>query len=181
MEPDSNSIKVAELQRQATAYKRMGSLNKAIRLLKKSLKLIKKSSVGFDHYSFTKIIPYIQYAGRYSKLEKFVKYKIIPVMEVNNKISFAHQNKQIQEAYYNLKLSQIYDKMRLAAQREGNLTDKERYSTLREETYNKYIVLLASGEESKSNEDIELFEDLFGPDRSTWPRGVKRLINLDDN
>lgn len=174
---DNYTTKISQLQKEATAYKKKGNIKKAINLLKKSLKLIQKSSVGFDHYSFTKIIPYMQLAGKYSKLETFIYKKIIPIMKINNQAAFSHQNKQIQDAYFNLKLSYIYDKMRLCAQREGNLTDKVKFSNLSEESYNTYIELLNTGEESKSNEDLELFEDLFGPDRSNWPKGVKRMLN----
>lgn len=177
MQFDEGLQEIKTLQKRATELKKEGDLHGAIKTLKKSLKLIKKSSAGFDSYAFVKILPYMQVNGEYSKIEKFVVKKLIPIAKHNTQVAFSHQNNKIRDAYYNLKLSDIYNKLSLCAHREEETNDKERFERLSATHFNLYKKLLEEGEQTKKDNDLELFEELFGSDISNWPKGIQRLIN----
>lgn len=102
MEPD-------ELLKQATAKKKAGDLESAIKLLRDAYKEISKSSMGYTVDTFLRLPAYLQERGKSDEAWR----------ELNNMLTKGYPNQSNEPGLLPVDHSAIYDAMRLFLQREG--------------------------------------------------------------
>jgi len=144
----------------ATALAKDGLYDESIALLK--IVIIEMQRVGgFSKSNYTKIIPYFQKADRYQEGISYSENRIIGAIEADCQIAFGHKCNEVQQAFKSLGISEIYDKLRLCAKREGNSDDEKMYGERSLEAHNTYSKLLEAGEKiellKEYNEAITVF------------------------
>ena len=98
-----------ELLKQATAKKKVGDLESAIKLLRDAYKEISKSSIVYPVNTFLRLPAYLQEAGKSDEAWR----------ELNNILTNGYPNQLNNPEIIPMDHSAIYDGMRLFLQREG--------------------------------------------------------------
>ena len=75
-------------------------------------------------------------------------------------------------------ISQIFNKLALAAQREGETEHSDSFKALEQEHYDKYQVLLKIGEQKQLESEYQEFIRVLGEDTNQWPLSIRRKFKL---
>ena len=102
MDPD-------ELLKQAASRKKAGDFDEAVRLLKQAYRAISNSSIIYSIENFLRLPMYLVEAKKYDEAWK----------EFNNLLTIGYPNQLNDPEVLHMERSIVYDKMRLALQREG--------------------------------------------------------------
>lgn len=177
MKVSKEDSKVFQDVKKASGYAREKKFNAAIKILDRIIMRLRRYEL--DHSSVCiKVIPYFQKAGRYEELESYALKTILPALERRAELTFRHKPKLMQSVFYSLQVSRVYDKLRLAAQRERRQSDFERFNQLSKQYWDSYETLLPKAEaDAKSAEFIEM-QEMFGNDYSTWPEPIRNRFDL---
>ena len=136
--------------------------------------LFRSSEVGgYSRTDYSKIVPYFQKAGRYSEVEAYATSVLIPAVQKDCSQVFIHKPKKIQSAFAHSGASEIFDKLRLCAKREGSLKDELRFQQLAESELEKYQLQLKLGEEEVLKKEYRENVDIFGVDTNEWPEALR--------
>lgn len=125
-----------------------------------------------------KILPYYQKAGRYKELVSVCNKVIIPKLNKVNQATFSHKCIDIQEAFLNLKLHNLYSKLALCAEREKALEDKDKYTELGRKYFVDYEKLLVIGTEIENKKEFHDAVKLYGKDSADWPFLMKQRFSV---
>lgn len=116
-EKTASEEKSSELLKEATKKKNEKDLAGAIDCLREAYKLMAQSSISYPIETFLRLPLYLQQAGRYdesvTEFEKLLKASPDKIAK-----EFSHITKQKQKGLAAMERATIYDKMRLASQRE---------------------------------------------------------------
>jgi hypothetical protein len=167
---------IHEATKSATRLAKEGKLDDAIERLKSIIPEMAKVG-GFTSGGYTKIIPYFQKAGRYQESIEFSKNVLPLAIEKDCQKTFHQKPLEIQQAFYNLEISAIYDKLRLCAKRENIPRDESKFEQLSIEAFDLYTELLDKGEKIALNKEYKESLTIFGLDTNKWPKVL--LIKFD--
>lgn len=171
-------MKINESEKKATILAKEGEFDEAIALLQKLTPQMARVG-GFGNGGYTKIIPYFQKAGRYREGIDYSINALIPALKQDCYITFSQKCEEIQEAFIQLGVAQIYDKLRLCANRENNKEDEALYAQQSEESWKEYERLLSVGERIELRKGFEEAVEIYGPSIDSWPDIIKkRFTNL---
>lgn len=159
---------INESTKVATSLAKEGKFDEAIDLLKKIILEMPKVG-GFSKSNYTKIIPYFQKSNRYYDGISYSEDNIIFAIEADCRKTFGHKCKEIQQAFHSIGISEVYDKLRLCAKREGIIDDETKYKALSLEAYEKYSKLLKIGEKIELEKEFDEANTLFGTNKDKWP------------
>ena len=117
-----------ELMKQATAHKRAGNWDEAVRCAGEAHAIALASHAGgFAAEAWTKYPLYLQQAGRYDEAMR-VFHQVIAAADSILAREMSHQPAFIQRGYaFNLR-SVVFDKMRVAAERERRNDEAEAFT-----------------------------------------------------
>ena len=163
--------------KKATAFAKDGDYCQAITILKKLIPVMAESG-GFSASSYYKIIPYFQKAGRYQESLNYTKEVIIPAVISDRQSSHGHCVPETLQALTHNCISQIFNKLALAARREGKKEHSDSFIALEKEHYDKYQVLLKIGEQKQLESEYQEFIRLLGEDTNQWPLSIRRKFKL---
>lgn len=121
LEPDAQPIDSGALLRGATARKAAGNVNGAIELLNQFWVAEPFGSSGYGVEAYLKLPMYLQYAGRRDEA-----WRALNALMTGYVLSTAKLNEQVLP----MMQSEIYDKMRLFWQREGEASRAVKYGVL---------------------------------------------------
>ena len=172
MQHDAIDFEISNLMRKATAEAKNQNFKQAIFITQEALHKIKKSKLLYSHSSYTKIISYYQKAGFYSKLEKYCIEHLIPDVTKAVKKGMNHRCVEIQNIYVHLYIEQIYDKLRLAAKRENNITDESRFINECLYHHESFLQLQPKAEKIEMEKEYNEAKRKFGSDTSKWPNVI---------
>lgn len=161
------------LNKKATILARAGNYNEAISLLKEAVSEMARTG-GYSNGGYTKIIPYFQKAGKYQEGVDYSLGTLIPAVKNDCAIAYSHKCREIKESFTNHSISQIYDKLRLCAKREGNIEDEVFYAKLSEGAWREYERLLSVGERIELEKEFKEALKLYGASTSDWPSFIKK-------
>ncbi|AGP79825.1 hypothetical protein I633_21991 (plasmid) [Alteromonas mediterranea 615] len=170
-------MNIQNLTKQATAFARDGDFGQAISILKDLIPVMAESG-GFSASSYYKIIPYFQKAGRYQESLNYTKEVIIPAVIADRKSSHGHCVPEILQALTHNCISQIFNKLALAAKREGEAEHLDSFKALEQEHYDKYQVLLKIGEQKQLESEYQELMRVLGEDTDQWPLSIRRKFKL---
>jgi hypothetical protein len=174
MQHDEIDFEIKTLMKEATAEAKNKNFNQAILIIKEALSKIKKSKLLYSHGSYTKIIPYYQKAGSYAKVEKYCIEHLIPDVTKAIKKGMKHRCVEIQDVYVHLYIEQIYDKLRLSAKRERNVTDESRFTNEQVYHHERFLQLQPEAEKIEMKKEFNEAKQIFGSDTSKWPNVIKK-------
>lgn len=167
---------IRETTKKATNLAKCGKFNDAVEQLKLIVPEMAKIG-GFTRGSYTKIIPYFQKAGRYQEGIEYAESILIPAIKHDCQKIFNHKCKEIQQAFQNLGISEVYDKLRLCAKRERIPNDESKYEQRSIDAYERYIELLKKGEEIELKKEYKQTLATFGSDTGKWPKVLLNSFN----
>ncbi|WP_147459034.1 hypothetical protein [Pseudomonas sp. AOB-7] len=115
----------APLIKASSAQAKSSNFKDAINTLKQALPLISGSPLSFGAASYSKIVPYFQKAGLYKEGLAYTLEILIPtgLQDIERKLS--HVPEKNRNALSHALLAEIYGKLRLIAQREGLIEDRD--------------------------------------------------------
>lgn len=155
-----------ELVKKATSLAKLKKYDEAIHLLN-------ELRVNHQILCSEKIIPYYQKAGRYSELERYCIEVLIPMEKVFTQGVFSHKCKEIQDAFINLSVYKIYNKLALCAKREKLKTDESKFLKEASSYYHLYQTNLALGERIELDLEFREAKEIWGANYSEWPTSYK--------
>jgi tetratricopeptide (TPR) repeat protein len=128
-EETASEEKARELLKQATQMKDLKNFDGAITCLREAYKLMAQSNISYPIETYLRLPLYLQQAGHYT--ESIVEFeKLLRDSPARIAKEFAHISKQKQNGLSAMDVSTIYDKMRLASQREKQFTYAVYYQIL---------------------------------------------------
>ncbi|KPQ20222.1 hypothetical protein [Halomonas sp. HL-93] len=166
---------IRESTKTATALAKSGDYDGAISLLQSIIPKMAKTG-GFSGGLYTKIIPYFQKAGRYKEGVEYAERTLIPAFRDDCKKTFGHKCKEIQEAFQNLGVSSVYEKLKLCAKREKSPDDESLFERYAKDFHSQYEKLLEAGELIELQKEYEQAIDLFGKNPKSWPDSVRNRL-----
>lgn len=172
-----NYVHIQNHTKQATAFARDGNFGQAISILKELIPVMAESG-GFGASDYYKIIPYFQKAGRYQESLNYTKEVIIPAVIADRKSSHGHCVPETLQALTHNCISQIFNKLALAAKREGEAEHSDSFKALEREHYDKYQVLLKIGEQKQLESEYQELIRVLGEDTNQWPLSIRRKFKL---
>ncbi len=134
-----------ELLKQATAKKRAGDLESAIKLLRNSYKEISKSSIAYPVNTFLRLPAYLQEVGKSDEAWR----------ELNNMLTKGYPNQLNNPEIIPIDHSAIYDAMRLFLQREGKNESAVKFGVL---SYICWALALYRQSQSKDEDPFFIIE-----------------------
>lgn len=127
---------------------------------------------GASESNLIKILPYYQKAGRYSEMFAFCQDVAVPHIERLSNETFSHKCEEIEECFFNLSISRLYEKMAMCAEREGDDGGVEEYIKQAKEHSEEYKRLLLIGEEIEWKREKVRMLSTFGNDKQQWPDSI---------
>lgn len=166
---------IRESTKTATALAKIGDYDAAILLLQSIIPKMAKIG-GYSGGSYTKIIPYFQKAGRYKEGVEYAEITLIPAVRSDYKKTFDHKCKEIKEAFQNLGVASVYEKLKLCAKREKLPDDESLFEEYAKDFHSQYEKLLKAGELIELKKEYRQALDLFGKNPSIWPESVRKRL-----
>lgn len=117
---------INSLIKKASLSARDKQFDKAITFCKDAYEITKKSDLIYGK-RLAKILPYFQKAGRYKEAEPYCRDVLIPLHNANIVRVAKHKHAKMKEWQFFLLLPVLFDKLRLAAKREGDKEDESRF------------------------------------------------------
>ena len=118
-----------ELLKAATQQHDTGDLDSAITTLREALKALSKTDTSYSVSTFTRLPLYLQKAGRFEEAKK--EFEILLKSSPEQvELEFAHQTPVIIQSLVAMRYSEIYDKIRVAYEREKLFADAAAYNIL---------------------------------------------------
>jgi tetratricopeptide (TPR) repeat protein len=128
-EKSESEERAGELLKEATQKKNNDDWNGAINCLREAYKQIAQTKISYPIETYLRLPLYLQQAGRYT--ESFDEFeKLLKNLPAKIAKEFSHISKQEQDGLIAMEASVIYDKMRLASQRENQFTYSVYYQIL---------------------------------------------------
>jgi len=103
---------------------------------------------------------------------------IIPAVISDRQSSHGHCVPETLQALTHNCISQIFNKLALAARREGKKEHSDSFIALEKEHYDKYQVLLKIGEQKQLESEYQEFIRLLGEDTNQWPLSIRRKFKI---
>jgi hypothetical protein len=163
-EGTASEEKSSELLKQATQMKNLKDLNGAITCLREAYKLMAQSNISYPIETYLRLPLYLQQAGHYT--ECIVEFeKLLSNSPAKIAKEFSHISKQEQNGLSAMDISTIYDKMRLASQREKQFTYAVYYQILSDANGAVGLKL------QKREEELDTFKA-----REFWANNIEALL-----
>lgn len=145
------AVDCGELLRQATSHKESGDWDAAVKCLYQFKRMAETDSTVYPIETHLRLPLYLQAAGRFN--DAIAEFNLLLNNAKAQKAKeYAHQPVRVQTMLWHSDLSIVYDKMRLAYQREGLPDEVARYRKLSDEHKEKYKAALAIDEEIRRKE-----------------------------
>ena len=163
-EKTASEEKSSELLKEATQRKNDKDLGGAITCLREAYKLMAQSSISYPIETYLRLPLYLQQAGRYE--ESIIEFERL-LRNSPDKIAkeFGYITKQKQKGFSAMECAAIYDKMRLASQREKYFSHAVYYQLLSNASRAVGLKL------QERNEELSNFKE-----RDLWLDGVETLL-----
>jgi len=163
-EKTASEERSSELLKEATQRKNDKDLEGAIACLRGAYKLMAQSSISYPIKTYLRLPLYLQQAGHYK--ESIIEFERL-LRNSPYKIAkeFSHVTKQKQESLSAMECAAIYDKMRLASQREKYFSHAVYYQLLSNASRAVGLKL------QERNEELSNFME-----RELWLDGVETLL-----
>lgn len=161
-----------ELIKHATSLAKANKFDEAISFLNELFKTHDVSDA-----EVIKVIPYYQKAGRYFEVENHCKDVLIPLVKEIMMCTFSHKCTEIQDAFINLSIYKIYNKLALTAQREKKIIDESEFIIKSNFHYQLYETNLAIGEKIELELEFLNLQNIWGTDFNKWPEMFKRRFS----
>ncbi len=160
-EKTASEEKSSELLKEATQKKNGKDLDGAIYCLQEAYKLMAQSSISYPVETFLRLPLYLQQADRYT--ESIVEFeKLLTNTPVKISKEFSHVSKWKQNGLASMEHATIFDKMRLAAQREKQFVSATYYQVLSDASRAVGLKLQKRTEEFNDHKDRSYWIDNIG-------------------
>lgn len=163
-EKTASEERSSELLKDATKKKDEKDLDGAISCLREAYKLMAQSTISYPIETFLRLPLYLQQAGRYAEaVEEFEKLLRNAPAKIAKE--FSHVSAKRQNGLAAMERATIFDKMRLAAQREKQFV------------YSAYYQVLSDANRCLGLKLQDRTEEADGyQDRESWAGGVDSLL-----
>lgn len=157
-EKTASEAEASELVKEATQKHKEKNLSRAISCLREAYELMAKSSVSYPIETYLRLPLYLQQDGRYADAVAEFE-KLINNTQANIGKEFSHISIRKQDGLAAMERATIFDKMRLAAQREKQFVHAVYYQVLSDANRCVGLKLQERKEELDSYKDSESWSD----------------------